>query len=156
MSYLFPAFVATISLPLAVMTVTFILEFPDFSKSRHEQLYCRMLHGVIHGSVLLQPFYGSLDFVRDNPGEPVPEETFTHSHLSWSSIIPYLLPPSIMIHSILRVQFTCLTVFFHNIQVCFGLPLGLAPSTYTPYILSPNHCLLFAAHAHVPLQPVLL
>ena len=38
-----------------------------------------------------QPFYGSLDFVRDNPGELVPEETFTHSHLSWSSIIPYLL-----------------------------------------------------------------
>jgi len=31
-------------------------------------------------------------FVRDNPGEPVPEETFTHSHSSWSSIIPiYLL-----------------------------------------------------------------
>jgi len=28
-----------------------------------------------------QPFYGSLDFVRDNPGEPVPEEAFTHSHL---------------------------------------------------------------------------
>jgi len=27
-------------------------------------------------------FYGSLDFVRDKPGEPVPEETFTHSHLS--------------------------------------------------------------------------
>jgi len=25
-----------------------------------------------------QPFYGSLDFVRDNLGEPVPEETFTH------------------------------------------------------------------------------
>jgi len=29
-----------------------------------------------------QPFYGSLDFAQDNPGEPVPEETFTHSHLS--------------------------------------------------------------------------
>jgi len=28
-----------------------------------------------------QPFYGSVDFVWDNPGEPVPEETFTHSHL---------------------------------------------------------------------------
>ena len=26
----------------------------------------------------LQPFYGSLDFVRDNPGEPVPEGTFRH------------------------------------------------------------------------------
>jgi len=44
-----------------------------------------------------QPFYTSWDFVRDNPGELVPEETFTHSHLSWSSIIPYLLPPSITI-----------------------------------------------------------
>ena len=29
-----------------------------------------------------QPFYGSRDSVRDNPGEPVPEETFTHLHLS--------------------------------------------------------------------------
>jgi len=28
--------------------------------------------------LLLQPFYGSLDFVRDNPGEPVPESTFCH------------------------------------------------------------------------------
>jgi len=35
-----------------------------------------------------QPFYGSVEFVQDNPGEPVPEETFTHSHSSWSSIIP--------------------------------------------------------------------
>jgi len=25
-----------------------------------------------------QPFYGSVEFVRDNPGEPVPKETFTH------------------------------------------------------------------------------
>jgi len=25
-----------------------------------------------------QPFYGSVDFVRDNPGEPVPEGTFHH------------------------------------------------------------------------------
>ena len=33
-----------------------------------------------------------------------PEETFTHSHLSWSSIIPYLLLPSNMIHGILPVQ----------------------------------------------------
>jgi len=28
------------------------------------------------------PFYGSMDVVRDNPGDPVPEETFTHSLLS--------------------------------------------------------------------------
>jgi len=63
---------------------------------------------------LLQPFYDSLDFVRDNPGEPVAEETFTHSHLLWSSVIPYLLPPSFTIHSSLPVQFTCLTVFLNK------------------------------------------
>jgi len=65
-----------------------------------------------------QPFYGSMDFVRDNPGEPVPEETFTHSHLSWSSIIAYLLHLSTTIHGILPVQSTHLndvTVFFHNL-----------------------------------------
>jgi len=28
--------------------------------------------------LLLQPFYGSLDYVRDNPDEPVPEGTFRH------------------------------------------------------------------------------
>jgi len=61
-----------------------------------------------------QPFYSSLDFVRDNLGQPVPEETFTHSHLSWSSAIPYLLPPSITSHGILPVQYMNLTVFFHN------------------------------------------
>jgi len=32
-----------------------------------------------HTHTHTQPFYGSLDFVRDNPSEPVPEETFTHS-----------------------------------------------------------------------------
>jgi len=35
-----------------------------------------------------QSFYCFLDFVRDNPGESVPEETFAHSHLLWSPVIP--------------------------------------------------------------------
>ena len=79
---------------------------------------------------LLQPFYSSLDFVRDNLGEPVPEETFIHSHLSWPTIIPYLVPPSFTIHSILLVQFTCLSVFFHNFSPSFLLSTScLAPST---------------------------
>jgi len=39
-------------------------------------------HAHTHTHTHAQPFYGSLDFVRDNPGEPVPKETFTHSHLS--------------------------------------------------------------------------
>ena len=40
-----------------------------------------------HTHTHTQPFYSSMDFVRDNLGEPVPEETFTHSHLSWSPIV---------------------------------------------------------------------
>ena len=72
-----------------------------------------------------------MDFVQDNPGEPVPEETFTHLHLSWSSIVPYLLLPCTTIHGILPVQSICLEVFFHNLslQVFFGLPVSLAHST---------------------------
>jgi len=97
-----------------------------------------------------QPFYGSVEIVWDNPREPVPEETFTLSHLSWTSVISYLLPPSsVMIHSILPVQFTCLTVFPQSLSK-FSLFYLLAwhPPLHTPYISSPNHCLLFAAHAY--------
>jgi len=42
-------------------------------------------------------------FVQDYPGRPVPEETFTHSHPSWSTNILYQLPP----YSIVLVQLTC-------------------------------------------------
>jgi len=86
-------------------------------------------HTRTHAHTHMQPFYSSMNFVRDNPGEPVPEETFTHSHLSWSQIVPYLFLPSNTIHGILLVQSTCLTVFFHNLEVFFGQPVGLAPST---------------------------
>ena len=58
-------------------------------------------------------------FVWDYLGEPVPEETFTHSHPSWSSITLYQLSPSTMIHSILPVQFKCLTVFLHSLSPSF-------------------------------------
>jgi len=93
--------------------------------------------------------FTTLNFLQYNPGQPVPAETFTHSHPSWSLVIPYLLPPSIMIHGIFPVQFTCLTLFFHNLSK-FSLVYLLAwhPQFHTPYISSSNHCLLFAAHAH--------
>ena len=47
------------------------------------------------------------------------------------------------------VQFMCMTVFFHNLSK-FSLVYLLAwhPPLHTPYISSPNHCLLFAALAH--------
>ena len=60
------------------------------------------MHAHTHARTCIHiSFYSSLDFVRDNPGETVTEETFTdtQSHLSWSSVIPYLLPPSITIWS---------------------------------------------------------
>ena len=61
-----------------------------------------------------------MDFVRDNPGKPVPEETFTHSHLSWSSIVPYLLHPSTTTHGILPVQSMQLTTgFVQTVKYCF-------------------------------------
>jgi len=69
-------------------------------------------------------------FVWDYLDERVREETFTHSHLSWSSIVLYQLPPSATIHSILPVQFSCLKVLLHNLSpspLCF--PFCLSPST---------------------------
>jgi len=92
-------------------------------------------------------FYGSLDFVQDNPGEPVPEETFTYSHLLWSSIIPYCI-----IHLLWSVasslfnlrawqSFSAISKFSLAYLLAWHPPL-------TTYISSPNHCFLFAAHAH--------
>jgi len=82
------------------------------------------------------------------------KKTLTHSHLSWSSIVPYLLHPSNMIHVILLVQFTCLSFSTMSLQVFFGLPPGLASSTsysihFFIQLLSsfrstcPYHCNLF-------------
>jgi len=40
-------------------------------------------------------------FVQDYLGELVPEETFTHSHLSWLSIILYLLPAAVAVSTVM-------------------------------------------------------
>jgi len=103
-------------------------------------------------------FYGSLDFVRDNLGELVPEETFTHSHLLWSSIISYLLPPSVTIHGILSVQFTCLRLFPQSFsQILFGLTTSW-PGTIDFILHTFLHPIIvfFLQHIPLPLQPVLL
>ena len=76
----------------------------------------------------------------------VAEERFTHLHLSCSSAILYQLSPSTTIHSVLPVQFTCLTVFS---KVLFDFYLLVwNPPLYTPYISSLSHCLPFAIHVH--------
>jgi len=48
------------------------------------------------------------------------------THLCWLSTILYQFIPSTVIHSILPVQFTCLTIFLHNLS---RGPLGLEFST---------------------------
>ena len=104
-------------------------------------------------------FYSSLDFARDNQGEAVSEETFTHLHLLWSSVIPYLLPPSIVIHNILPVQLTCLTVFFHNHSTSF-LWSTSRPGTLNFILHTFLHPIIvfFSQHMSLPIpsQPVLL
>ena len=83
-------------------------------------------------------------FVRGYPGEPVPEETFTHSHPSTSSDILYQLPPSTttMIHIILLVQFTCLAVLFNNLSPG---PLWSSSWSGTLYFIS-----------HTSLHPIII
>ena len=56
---------------------------------------------------------------RDNPGRPVPEETFTHLHPSWSTFFLYHLSPFATVHGIVFIQLTCLTVLSNNLfPVC--------------------------------------
>jgi len=46
------------------------------------------LRNIIHiHTTILRHF----ELCPGHPDEPVPEETFTHSHLSWSSVIPIRL-----------------------------------------------------------------
>jgi len=91
------------------------------------------------------------------PGRPVPVETLTHLHPSWSSDILYQLPPFTTIHSILCVQFTCLTVLFNNLSL--GLLWSFSWSWTLYFIL---HAFLhpviifFSQHMPIPTQPVLL
>ena len=104
---------------------------------------------IIKGSLPLmtqqqqqQPFYGSVDFVWDNLGEPVPEETSpTHTHCG---------------HQSSQSAFSIYYDPWHppySIQVLYSL-FPQSPSflwsTSWPGTLCfiPNHYLLFATHAH--------
>jgi len=60
---------------LAVNCASEHLAGPNFRYSHTHNL------APVHQHAILQPF------VWDYPGEPVSEETFTHSHLSWLSTI---------------------------------------------------------------------
>ena len=89
-----------------------------------------------HTHTHTQPFYGSVEFVRDNPGEPVPEETFTttlivvinHPYLlslsSFCSTCPY--------HCNL---FRCSTeIMSSNSSLPLNSLLGTLSCNFTPHI----------------------
>jgi len=95
-------------------------------------------------------------FAWDYLGEPVTEETFNHLDLSWSLIILFQLPPFTTIHRILPVQFTCLTVFLHNLS-----PSPLWSTSWSGTLHFIIHKLLypiilfFSQHMPIPLKPKL-
>ena len=89
--------------------------------------------------------------VRDYPGKPVTEETFTHSHLSWSSTILYQLPVSTMIDNILPTQFMCLTVFWGNFS-----PNLLWSTSWSGTLHFILYTFLHPQHMPILTQPVLL
>ena len=101
--------------------------------------YLKSYELCTHTHTHTQPFYGSIDFVWDNLGELLPEETFTHSHLSWSSIVPSSIwydpqhppcsihtPDSLFLQSLSKSSLVYL--------------LAWHPPLYTPYISSPMLC----------------
>ena len=93
-------------------------------------------------------------FVQDCPGGPVPEETFIHSHPSWSSDILFHFPPST---TILFVQFACLTVLFDNLSPD---PRWSSSWSWTLYFILHAFfqpiMILFSQHMPIPSQTVLL
>jgi len=110
----------------------------------------------------LQPFYGSLDFVWDNPGEPVvvsklkftyycryqKKHSPTHTYLvinhplsassiyydPWHPTYSIYVPDSLFAQSVSKFSLVYLFAWH--------------PPLHTPYISAPNCCLLFAAHVH--------
>ena len=146
------------SLELIYFCMIIIFIFPKSLLIGSMCLICCTMFKIYeqHTHKHIQLFYSSMDFVWDNPGEPVPEDTFIHSHLSWShqsSFICFFHLIWSMASSLFNPHAwqSFSTIF---LQVFFGLPLGLAPSTsysihfFTQSLSSfhntcPYHCSLF-------------
>jgi len=130
-------------------SISYYIPLPKTTASSHGGLGTHLIHGSFGPPKFTHQHTQPL--VRDYPGRPVPEETLTHSHPSWSLDILYQLPPFTTIHCILCAQFMCLTVLFDNLsplRSSLVLLLVLGPLLHTPCISSPSHHLLYAAHAH--------
>jgi len=101
-------------------------------------------HTHTHAHKHTQPFYGSLNFVSRYQKKHSPTHTY-HGHQSSLMCFLHLLWSMASSLFNLHAWQSFSTI---SLQVFFSLPLGVAPPLHTPYIYSPNHCLLFTAHAH--------
>ena len=102
-----------------------------------------------HTTTALRPF------VRDYPGEPVPEETLTTHYPDHHPVfISFFHLPRSIASSLFKLcawQSFCTT----SVYVLFGLSLGLEPSTSFHTFLHPIS-VLFSQHMPIASQPVLL
>ena len=77
------------------------------------------------------------------------QKKLTHSHPSWSSDILYQLPPFTIIYSNLCSVYVLDNPLWQPLsRSSLVFLLVLDPLLHTPYISSPSHYLLFAAHPH--------
>jgi len=92
-------------------------------------IHCLRIAEHTHTHTHTQPFYDS-QVLSGTIWEMVPEETFTHSHLSWSSTI--LICFIQLIRSMASSRFSpraWQSISTISLQVFFGLPVDLAPFT---------------------------
>ena len=103
---------------------------------------CLVMHTHTHTTVLWLWILSGTSWVSRYQKKHSPTHTY-HGHQS--SLICFLHLLWSMASSLFSLR---AWVFFRNIQVFFGLPLGLAPFTSNSIHFFTQDCLLFTAHAH--------
>jgi len=111
----------TKTITTCTLVLHFALAIPRWKHVQHNYWYSQVLHHPsanthTHIQPFTQQFNGPLSQTT-RVGWYQKKHSHTHTYPeSRSSNILYQLPPSTMIHGILLVQFTSLTVLFHNLS----------------------------------------
>jgi len=116
---------------------------------------CQSTDALHITTTILQPFY---DHLSGTTRVSWYHKKHSLTHLYWLSHILYQLPPSTTIHSLLPVQFMCLTVLLHlSVSALWCTSWScLAPSTsYSIHFFTPI-IVFFLQHIPTVSQPVLL
>ena len=111
--------------------------------------HCPLSNNDIH--TYTQPFYGSLDSVRDNPvSRKQKKHSSTHIyHSHQSSLIRFLHLIRSTVSSLFNLLYMPDSLSAESLsKFSFVSLLPWHPPLHTPYISSSNHGLLFASHAH--------